>query len=154
MTQEEFDGVFRFTNNSDEPFTVLWNNKEYTFAPKSRSPIIIPNETAENIQAIRKRWAYKWAEKEWYKSEKYRKMAAMGNGLPPIRQDSDLEPFIQMCLDPLPISVATITEKPRKNVDSKATRPISSGSSKEKVAEDFKDIPVEELGQMPDSFEA
>lgn len=154
MTTEEFDGVFRFTNNSDEEFKVLWNNKEYTFAPKSRSPILISNESAENIQAIRKKWAYKWAEREWFKTEQYKKLNSMGNGLPPVRQEADLEPLIQMCLEPLPITMAKIEDKPRKEVKGKATRPMTSGQSKQAMAESFSDMEIEEVGQMPDSFEA
>jgi hypothetical protein len=35
---ENFDGVFKFTNNSDEAFTALWNNKEYVFPSMTRCP--------------------------------------------------------------------------------------------------------------------
>ncbi len=122
---DEFDGVFRFSNNSDEDFKVLWNNKEYTFPARTRSPMIIQNESLENIQEIRKKFAYKWAEREWFKSEEYQRMSKMGNGLPPTRQDTVLEPLIQQCLEPLPLSKAIITEGKKRVETFKATKAVS-----------------------------
>lgn len=153
---DEFDGVFRFSNNSDEPFTVLWNNKEYTFAPHTRSPMIISGESLENIQAIRKRWAYKWAEKEWYKSEQYLKMKEQGQGKPPIRQDKDLEPLIQMCLDPLPIVKAEVKDgEPEKIKLSEFTAAVGEDDD---LNSTFKDITkpekIRKLGKQSTTFSA
>ena len=101
---EEFDGVLRFSNNSDEDFVVLWNNKEYLFPAKTCSPMLIENETLEAMQEIRKKFAYKWAEREWFKGKEYKKFVKMGGALPPLRDDKvSLEPLVQMCLSPLPV---------------------------------------------------
>lgn len=147
--ENDFDGVFRFTNNSDEDFTVLWNNREYTFPAKTRSPLIIPNETMENIQSIRKKFAYKWAEKEWFKSDRYKELSAMEHYRGG-RDDKELEPLIQMCLDPLPISQAKVEEKPRKTVNAKASKPVGKSAN---LNEEFKDAPVESLGVQSNVFE-
>lgn len=150
---EEFDGVFRFSNNSDEDFKALWNNKEYTFEAHTRSPIIIPNETAENIQEIRKKWAYKWAEREWFKGEQYKRMKDMGNGLPPTRQDADLEPLIQMCLEPLPLSKATVKDGKPEVIRSKSTKAISEDANLNQVfADDTKEENLVKLGRQSEKF--
>lgn len=46
---ETFDGVFKFTNATDEDFAVLWNNKEYVYPANTSCPMVIANESAENI---------------------------------------------------------------------------------------------------------
>ena len=119
------NGIFYFSNNSKEDFVVLWNNKEYTFPGKTCSPMLIPGEPPENVQEIRKKFAYKWAEREWYKGSEYKKMAKMGGGLPPTRDDKTLEPLISMCLSPLPIEKAIRKEgkKPKLNIN--ASKPVS-----------------------------
>lgn len=109
----EFDGVFRFTNATDEDFKVMWNNKEYTFLAKTTSPMIIANETLENIQSIRKKWAYKLATREFYKGKEYMKMSQMGNGLPPIFDEKVLQPWINECLKPLAPGRVQVQELPK-----------------------------------------
>ena len=63
---DEFSGVFMFTNPTDKERKYLWNNKEYVFPAESTVPLIIPSETLENIQEIRKRFAYRMAEERFY----------------------------------------------------------------------------------------
>lgn len=120
----DFDGVFRFTNDSDEDFVTLWNNKEYTFPARKTVKMIIPDETLENIQEIRKRFAYRWAVREFYGSKEYVRMSKMGNGLPPTFDEKILEPMIERCLTPLPeapIKVKARAKDSEKNyVGSKA----------------------------------
>ncbi len=153
MQQDDFDGIFRFSNNSDEEFKVLWNNKEYTFPPHTRSPIIIPNETSENIQEIRKKWAYKWAEKEWFKGAEYERMKNMGNGLPPTRDDATLEPLIQMCLEPLVEARAVVKELPKKTEKFKATKAIENGSDpRAAFVEESKEEVIPKLGPQSTTF--
>ena len=150
--ENQFDGVFRFTNNSDEEFKILWNNKEYTFPPMSRSPIIIPDETAENIQSIRKKWAYKWAVREYMKSEEYLKLNALPNTRGGI-DEKKLEPYIQMCLEPLPIVMASVEDKPRKEVQTKATKSVSDNDGlNETFKEDVTEEKIQKLGKMPTTF--
>lgn len=99
-----------FTNPTDKDRKYLWNNKEYTFPAESTVPLIIPTETLENIQEIRKRFAYRMAEERFYESEQYMKMKEMGGGIPPTFDTKILEPMIQECLKPLPIKRAAIKE--------------------------------------------
>ncbi len=106
----DFDGVFRFTNSSDEDFTTRWNNVEYTFPASKTSPMIIPNETQEGIQSIRKKFARDFAEREFYKTEKFSRMNGKEAGpRPALYTDSDLAPFIQKCLEPLEIVPAKVS---------------------------------------------
>lgn len=115
---EDFSGVYYFTNPTDKERKYLWNNKEYVFAPQSTSPLIIPSETLENIQEIRKRFAYRMAEERFYEGDTYKDMVEMGNksgGTPPTFDPKILEPMIEECLKPLPIKRARIQKG--KDVD-------------------------------------
>ena len=153
--ENDFDGVFRFSNNSDEDFKVLWNNKEYTFPAKTRSPIIIPNESAENIQEIRKRWAFKWAEREWFKGDDYQRMSKMGAGLPPTRDDKTLEPLIQMCLEPLVESRAQVQDVPKRKETYKASKAVSEGGNlQEAFREELSEDNIPKLGKQSEKFNA
>lgn len=106
---EEFDGVFRFTNATDEDFVGRWNGKEYTFPAQKTSPMIIPDETAAGVQSIRKKFARELAEREFYKTPKFGYMNSRERGeKPALYTDADLEPFIQTCLKPLPIAQAKV----------------------------------------------
>lgn len=146
----DFDGVFRFSNNSDEDFAVLWNNKEYVFPAKTRSPIIIPNEPLENIQEIRKKWAYKWAEREWFKSPAYKKLSKLEN-FRGGRDDKELEPLIQMCLSPLPIAKATVREGKKENLRIKASKAVSGDTNLNMAfADESRDENIRKVGVQPD----
>lgn len=107
---EEFSGVFMFTNPTDKDRKYLWNNKEYVFPAQSTVPLIIPTETLESIQEIRKRFAYRMAEERFYESKEYMKMRDMGNGIPPTFDPKILEPMIQECLKPLTVKRAAIKQ--------------------------------------------
>lgn len=142
----EFDGVFRFTNATKEDFKVLWNNKEYLFPAGTCCPMIIPGESLENIQEIRKRFAYKLALKQFHESKDYKGMVKMGRDLPPTYDDKILEPWIEQCLNPLPISKVTVKEL-SKNNDSKF-KGSKALSDKDNPNFEFKDEPVISLGKM------
>lgn len=118
-----------FTNPTKVERKYLWNNKEYAFPPESTVPLIIPSETLENIQEIRKRFAYRMAEERFYESKEYEKMKKMGNGLPPTFDPKILESMIQECLKPLTVSRAKVHEG--KKIDSernyKSSKAIGSG---------------------------
>ena len=148
---EEFSGVFMFTNPTDKDRKYLWNNKEYTFPAESTVPLIIPTETLENIQEIRKRFAYRMAEERFYEGDEYQKMKAMGNGIPPTFDPKILEPMIQECLTPLPIKRQNVKEG--KKVDDerlyKATKAMAENDNPTQLfAEENQNIPV--LGKMSD----
>lgn len=108
MNSADFVGVFYFTNWTNEDYVHLWNNEEYTFPKLSSVPMIMPKETAEAIQEIRKRFAYDLAVREFYSGKEYKRMSKMGNGLPPTFDEKILEPMIQKCLEPLPLSRARV----------------------------------------------
>lgn len=141
------DGVFRFTNCSDEDFAPLWNNVEYRFPKKSTCPIIIPNETSENIQEIRKRFAYKYAQREYFRSKSFNKIRN-GDGLSVLStfDANALQPYIDQCLEPLPVALATATK--RKGEDDSNYKSKAVGKA-DNVNEVFKDQEVVELGEMP-----
>lgn len=118
------DGIFYFSNTSENPFIALWNNVEYTFAPETCSPIMIQDCTPVQIQEIRKRWAYKWAEEQWFGSKEYKHLVKIGRDKPSARDDQHLEPLIQMCLTPLPLKKATEKTITRKIRTSGKSRPV------------------------------
>lgn len=151
----EFDGVFRFTNPTDKDRTYLWNNKEYTFPAKSTVPLVIMGEPLENIQEIRKRFAYRMAEERFYENEKpsigdsYDKLKKMGNGLPPTFNPEILEPWIEECLKPLPIGRAIVKDGKKDKTKYKSTKAIGPNDNPNYVfAEENKNPPV--VGQMSD----
>lgn len=127
MEEKEFDGVFRFTNPTDEDYIALWNNKEYLFPAMSTCPMIIPDESLDHIQEIRKKWAYKLAVREFYKGKEYFNLVKLGKGHPATFDEKLLQPFVDQCLKPLPEAKATVKELPKKKVGSKASKPITDG---------------------------
>lgn len=150
METMDFDGVFRFTNATDEDYTHLWNNKEYTFPAGKTVPLIIPDETLENIQEIRKRFAYDLAVREFYKGKEYSKMAKMGNGLPPTFDEKVLEPMIEQCLKPLPMAKATMKVKAKDSEKNyKGSKAISDKDNPNFIFREEADQAVA-MGKMPD----
>lgn len=130
---EDFDGVFRFTNPTDEDFVGVWGKKEYLFPALSTSPMIIPEHSPIEIQHIRKKFAKDLAEREFFKSsgyESFRKQEGTPNNrtMSGIHQaatynvDKDLAPFIQKCLEPLTIKRAVVTEVVSEKVEDKLSR--------------------------------
>ena len=150
----EFLGVFHFTNWTNEDFVHLWNNIEYTFPKKTTTPMIMPKETSESIQEIRKRFAYDLSEREFYKSKEYKKMSKMGAGLPPTFDPKILEPMIQKCLEPLPAGKATIKQvedEPEKNF--KASKAVAEKANVNfEFRDESDDSRIKKLGRQPDSI--
>jgi hypothetical protein len=152
METSEFMGVFYFTNWTDEDFVHLWNNEEYTFPKQSMVPMIMAKEPAENIQEIRKRFAYDLAVREFYKSPQYKKMSKMGNGIPPTFDEKILEPMIEKCLIPLPKAKAVVRQKHvNQEKDYKSSAAIGDNQTPAAVF----DVPERKntapvLGKMPD----
>jgi len=157
----EFTGVFNFTNPTKQERKYLWNNKEYIFAPESTTPLIIPSETLDNLQEIRKRFAYRMAEERMYEGEKvyardgktvvfdYNKAKLAGNGLPPTFDPKILEPMIEECLTPLTVKKSVVKEGQKLDDERKykATKAGFTSSPAELFKEDEnRDV----LGQMPD----
>jgi hypothetical protein len=125
---KDFDGVFRFTNFTENEFKARWDNIEYTFPSKSTTPIIIPTATPNEIQNIRKKFARELATLEWYKTPKFVGMNLNkgDGGTPALYTEKDLEPLIQRCLEPLPAGRATVTELPKQD-ENKMIRRTNKG---------------------------
>lgn len=112
----DFDGIFRFTNFTDEEFKARWDNVEYTFPASSTTPLIIPNATPEQVQSIRKKFAKELAIQEWYRTDKFKRMDDhTPGGRPALYTESDIAPFVQRCLEPLPIAQAKIQVLPKQD---------------------------------------
>ena len=142
---ENFDGTFKFTNSTDSEFKAKWNSVEYTFPPMKTVPMIIANATPLEVQNIRKQFAKKLAEREWQKTSKFIGMEAQGKlGVPALYTDADLIPFIQRCLDPLPISRATI-EVVKNDIESKLTTDAKGRKRTRVLASDNEGNPQESL---------
>ncbi len=152
MLPQDFDGVFKFTNWSDEEFVGVWGKKEYHFAPQTTSPMIIPEHSPLEIQHIRKKFAKDLAEREYFKSQNYERVRMqegekLGGIIQPrlnsIHQASaytldNLKEGIQKCLQPLEVQRAfvqtvdtpSIEEKLSKNDDGELnTRPVKGNQS-------------------------
>ena len=120
---EDFDGVFRFSNFSDEDFMAEWNKKEYLFPAQATVPMVMPEHSPIEIQHIRKHFAKKLAEREFFKGESYQdKVKPEGTSgnrtMSGIHQAStynldELAPLIQRCL--LPLKDGKLTSKPAKS---------------------------------------
>jgi len=69
MLPENFDGIVRFTNWSDEDFTGRWNSKDYEFKANTTSPLFIAEHSPLELLNIVKKFALDLAVREWGKSE-------------------------------------------------------------------------------------
>lgn len=116
---KDFDGNFPFTNFTDTEFVAKWNNKEYIFPPNSTTKLIVLEATVIETQAIRKKFARELAERELLKSDSVKRLDAMNTqALNSFRNavtysPSDLDVYVQRCLEPLPIAQMIVTESPR-----------------------------------------
>jgi len=141
---ENFDGTFRFTNWTDEDFVGKWGSKEYRFPAGTTSPIIIFNQTPLEIQQIRKKFAKDLAEREFYKSQGYQKLQNQernNDGSPRLNSIQQagtysldtLSPYIQKCLEPLPVSKATVREVSQEPLENKLSRSESGELNTEAI---------------------
>lgn len=153
--EESFDGVFKFTNNSDEEFKFVWNSKEYTFPAKSTCPMIMPGFTLEEVQSIRKKAAYKYAQREFEKSPVGVKIAKEGakHFSPATYNEQILEEFVQQCLVPMPLASAKTAEikKVKTKFIENGTAIVPEGGSVESLSSatgEFKDYVPPQLGKM------
>lgn len=127
----EFKGVFYFTNATDEDFKVAWNSIEYTFPAQTTSPLLISQESPENVQAIRKVFAKKLAVREFHKSSDYSRLVELGKGNGTTYDESILEKWIEECLKPLPTSTATTKQLPKvdDSIFGDKIEPVEGGES-------------------------
>jgi hypothetical protein len=118
----DFDGIFRFTNWTDEDFITKWDGVKYTFPALKTTPIIIANATPLEIQNIRKKFAKELAEREFFKSPKLRALEGQTPAgsvssfrMAAIYTEADLIPFIQKCLEPLPVGQVKAEIEPKND---------------------------------------
>ena len=130
----DFDGVFRFTNTTSEDFTTLWNNKEYTYPAGQTVPMIIANASLEEIQQIRKFFAKRLAEREFYKTKNFKEIRNglkdkdMGrNVLATSYDEKQLQSFIDSCLKPLPKGRQIVKNLPAEERNIKVSKSFSTG---------------------------
>lgn len=133
---EDFDGVFRFTNDTEEDFVTLWNNKEYTYPAHKTVRMIIAGATLEEIQQIRKYFAKRLAEREYFKSKAFNDQK---NGLkskngervviPSMYNEKVLQPYIDRCLTPLEETSPIVEKLPEQKPPIHGSRAFSSGSN-------------------------
>ena len=71
MLPENFDGIIRFTNWSDEDFVGKWNSKEYEFKANTTSPLFMVDQTPLEMLNICKKFALDLAVREWGRSKWY-----------------------------------------------------------------------------------
>lgn len=130
---EDFNGTFYFTNWSNEEFIGRWGNKAYHFSPETTSPMVIPEHSPLEVQHIRKKFARDLAEREFYKSQGYKNLMKQErnpdgsprlNGLHAAGTYSvdQLTPFIQKCLEPLPVAKALVQTVDRVSLEDTLTR--------------------------------
>lgn len=150
------EGVFYFTNpalfkskdkegNLTTDWSVLWNNKEYTFKGKTTVPLVIAGEPPENIQTIRRKFAFKYAQAWFFQTPRYKDLVKKGGFIPATyNEDVEFLDTIQACLTPLPKSSLQIKELPRDNENNyKGTRAVKSGQDLNAI---FADYEVPSLG--------
>lgn len=154
---EGFDGIFRFTNATDEDFVTLWNNKEYTYPAGKTVPMIIANSTQEEVQQIRKYFAKRLAEREFFKTKDFKNMRngikdkdAGHHVVPSMFNESLLQPWIDECLKPLAEGRASVTNLPSQDLPIKASKALGSGNKDNPypaadLNEEFKDSNAELL---------
>jgi hypothetical protein len=152
------DGVFYFTNpglfkskdkegNETTDWSVLWNNKEYTFKGKTTVPLVIAGEPPENIQSIRRKFAFKYAQAWFFTTARYRELVKKGGYIPATyNEDTEFVDTIQACLTPLPKSQAEIKEMPRdKESNYKGTKAVKTGQDLNAA---FADYQIPTLGEQ------
>ena len=121
----DFNGVFTFTNWSDEDFVGRWGSKDYLFPAEASSPMLMPEFSPVEVQHIRKKFAKDLAEREFFKTTNYKRLLKQErnddgsvrlNGMHSAGTYSldELATLIQHCLKPLQVKKAEvkITEKP------------------------------------------
>ncbi len=147
LLPQDFDGIFRFTNFTDKDFKAKWGNVEYTFPAMKTSPMIM-NSTPIEIQHIRKKFARELAIEEFYKTPKFVGMNTLTpGGTPALYTDSDLAPFIQRCLEPLPLAQVKTKVLP-KITDENSFIKDSKGKPVTKILEKDESLLSQGSGQI------
>lgn len=129
---EDFDGVFLFSNWSDEDFVGIWGGEQFKFPAQKRSPMVMTKYSPLEVQHIRKKFARDLAEREFFKSQGYRVLSNQ-EGTPGNRTMNsfqhaaaytinELTPFIQRALEALPTAKAEISVAPKVQLEDVLSR--------------------------------
>ena len=167
MLPENFDGIVRFTNWSDEDFVGRYNSKDYEFKANSTSPLFNVDLTGPNGEAkmasplellnIVKKFALDLAIREWGKSQWTKdnlKRERNSDGTPRFQgmqgaatySVDQLAPLIQKGLYVYPESKPQVSEVQRPKLEEKLSRDekgrkssavVSDGSSMAALAATF-----------------
>lgn len=130
---EDFDGVFRFTNWTEEDFVGVWGGRQYTFPALTTSPLVVPEHSPLEVQNIRKKFAKDLAEREFFRSKDYKRFHNQernNDGSPRLNSIhqagtyslDDLAPFVQKCLESLPVSKALRQDVLKEDLTNKLAR--------------------------------
>lgn len=159
MLPENFDGLVRFTNWSDEDFTAKYNSKEYTI-PANTTVIIsplMPERSPIELLNICKKFALdlatrEWGKSDWYKQALKRERNADGwprgygfSGASTYSLDQ-LAPMIQKGLYIYPESKARVQEAMRPKLEDKLSKDDEGRLNSKAVK---KNMPLNDLA---DSF--
>jgi hypothetical protein len=157
MLPENFDGIVRFTNWSDEDFTGRWNSKDYEFKANSTSPLFMVDQTPLEMLNICKKFALDLAVREWGKSQWTQdalKRERNADGSPRFQgmggaatySIDQLAPLIQKGLYIYESSKAKVTEALRPKIEEKlhtddegkqVTKAVKKGASMDQLAASF-----------------
>ena len=147
MLPENFDGIVRFTNWSDEDFTGVYNSKEYEFKANTTSPLQTVDlsyydgngnhmqRLASPLELLNivKKFAQDLAIREWGKSQWYKdnlKRERNSDGTPRFQgmqgaatySIDQLAPLIQKGLYVYPAVKATVNEVQRPKLEDKLSK--------------------------------
>jgi hypothetical protein len=118
------DLSFPFTNFSKDEFIGRWDSQEYVFPPNSTVKMLglIPSASPQQIEHIRKKFAYELAMDQFYRSADYKKFDLTPEqsrkedniGIP--YTEKDYAKYVQMCLEPLPVATAPARATSKKGI--------------------------------------
>lgn len=130
VNPREFNGQWFFTNPDGEDFTFFWNGTPYIFPAQSTSDFVIMDATPREMQNIRKNAARKLAERMFGKSDRYKELLKKSKDqyVPQFfDQTVELQKYIDMCLQPLPVKKTKVGKKEEKqfhqNIDPATGKP-------------------------------
>lgn len=144
---DEDDTIFYFTNSSDEDWSTQWNKVVYTFPARRRTRMAIRGESPENVQAIRKMFATRYATEMYFKSEDFKRRNTPIENRPPVTYNPlVLQPYIDSCLKPLPKAKLISKEAEKEEYEfTGSTKPLGDGADPYEV---FKNDPIKTFGEM------
>ncbi len=159
MLPENFDGLVRFTNWSDEDFTAKYNSKEYTIPANSTVVIspLMPDRSPLDLLNICKKFALdlavrEWGKTQWMKDQLKRERnvdgSPRGYGMSGAATYSidQLAPLIEKGLYVYQTANAKVQESLRPKIEDRLTRDKKGRLNSKAVEQD------EPLNDVVDSF--